>query len=140
MKDIYENTILCDNCNTKTIKGQTIKDGVPLRTWKCFKCNQLWYHPGDLNDYENFSRLRSKTFQVKLRMVGNSYTVSIPREIIEFEEMRSSIDEDIKIEINRMENLMNRMVHLCMESPDKLTLSFFQRKNLKPDEGEEDEY
>ncbi|MBI2672895.1 hypothetical protein HYX19_01420 [Candidatus Woesearchaeota archaeon] len=139
MKDIYENTILCDTCHIKTIKGQTTKEGFPIRTWKCSKCNQVWYHPGDLQDFENFSRLKNKTFQVKLRMVGNSYAVSIPREIIEFEEMRTSLHEEIKREMKDMENLMNKMVYLSMEGPDRVSLSFFGRRIVKPDEGDDDE-
>ena len=139
MKDIYENTILCDRCNIKTIKGQTIREDFPIRTWKCPKCNQVWHHPSDLQDYESFSRIKDKTFQVKLRMVGNSYAVSIPREIIEFEEMRTSLHDEMKKEIKDMENFMNQMVSLSMESPGKVSLSFFGRRIIKPEEGDDDE-
>jgi len=50
-------------------------------------------------------------------MVGNSYTVSIPREIINFQrqmhkEMEKHIDE------------MNKFVRLCMEGPRKISLMF----------------
>ncbi|MBT6044823.1 hypothetical protein HOG54_02120, partial [Candidatus Woesearchaeota archaeon] len=50
---------------------------------------------------------------VKLRMVGNSYTVSIPKEIINLQE---NIFEE-----------MNTLIKMSLESPEKLSL-FFSRK------------
>ena len=86
MADIFENTLICENCDKKTERLQLVRDGFQLRMWKCPGCHKEWMHPADQQDYENFKRLKGKTFAVKLRLVGNSYTVSIPREIIDFEE------------------------------------------------------
>ena len=59
-----------------------------------------------MQEYENFQKLKNKEFKVKLRLVGNSYTVSIPREIIEFEEeMRREIDDVIRISLDGPERL-----------------------------------
>ncbi len=85
MKDIYENDILCKGCNKKSIKGQIIKDGVKIRTWECKKCGKIWHHPLDANEYLKFNKLKQKQFKVKLRKVGNSFSATIPNEIIEFE-------------------------------------------------------
>ena len=38
----------------------------------------------DKKEYEGFVRLKQKEYNVKMRMVGNSYAVSIPREIVDF--------------------------------------------------------
>lgn len=84
MKDIYENDILCKICNKKTIKGEIIKDGFKIRTWECPKCNKIWHHPLDMNNYLQFNKLKQKHFKVKLRKVGNSFAATIPNEIIEF--------------------------------------------------------
>ncbi len=86
MGDIFESTILCENCNQKTSKGFIMKDGFQIRKWECNSCGKVWYHPLDTEEYKNFQKLKNKTFEVKLRMVGNSYAISIPREIIECEE------------------------------------------------------
>tara|TARA_Y100000310_G_scaffold167610_2_gene167524 strand:+ start:6115 stop:6507 length:393 start_codon:yes stop_codon:yes gene_type:complete len=116
MADIFGASIVCDACNQKMEKGFIARQGFKLRAWKCNDCTKQWIHPTDQQDYENFSRLKDKQFQVKLRLVGNSYTVSIPREIIEFEE-----------EMQREMKEMNKLINMSLEGPDKLSL-FFSRK------------
>ena len=119
MKDIFDATILCEKCNKKTTKGKLVKEGFPIRICKCTNCNKIWYHPSDMQDYENYKKIRHKTYKVKLRLVGNSYTVSIPREIIEFqEEMQKEMQKD-----------MDDMIRLALEGPEKLGL-FFSRRRL----------
>ncbi len=88
MKDIYENDILCRKCNTKTVKGHIVRDGFKIRTWECQKCGKIWHHPLDANEYLKFNKLKQKNFKVKLRKVGNSFTATIPNEIIEFERIK----------------------------------------------------
>ena len=88
-------------------KGFVIKNGFKLRSWKCPGCGETWIHPADLKEYEDFQKIKQKEFQVKLRMVGNSYTVSIPREIVEFGEIKS-----------------DKTVRVCLEQPEKVTLFF----------------
>ena len=113
MADIYETTIVCDKCNRKTSKNLVMKDGFRLRTWECNGCNKRYFHPLDLQEYEGFKELKNKTFKVKLRLVGNSYAVSIPREIIDFEE-----------EFNRE---MQELINITLEEPRRLSL-FFNKK------------
>ncbi len=113
MKDIFETAILCEDCNRKTAKDQIFKEGFRIRLWQCPNCNKRWYHPLDLEDYKNFQRLKNKQFNVKLRMVGNSYTVSIPREIINFE--------------SEMRQEMNDIISMMLEEPGKLSI-FFDKK------------
>lgn len=123
MADIYENIILCNKCNKKTERSFIVKDGFKIRTWQCPICKKQWPHPLDLQEYENFSKIKNKNFQVKLRMVGNSYTVSIPREIIDFE-------RDIQREMTQMERRMERIIYMSLEEPEKLSL-FFTNKIRK---------
>ena len=113
MADIFNTSILCDECNRKTIKGESYRDGVRLRYWECNNCNKRWYHPGDEQNLENFKKLRQKEFQVKLRMVGNSYTISIPKEIIDFEE--------------EFDKKLNELINLNMEEPGKISIFFHKR-------------
>ncbi len=109
MTDIFENTILCKTCNKKMQPSKFTRKGFLLRALKCSKCNNQIIHPEDLKEYENFSNLKKKQFKVKLRFVGNSYAVSIPREIIDF--------------MNEQDE-MDKMVNLCMEEFDRISLSF----------------
>ncbi len=106
--DIYETTLMCNNCNKETSKTFVIRDGFKIRAWQCPSCHKTWPHPSDLEDYKRFLSLKKKNFQVKLRMVGNSYTVSIPREIIEFTEIRQE----------------GHLVDMSLDEPEKLTLFF----------------
>jgi len=86
------------------------KNGFELRTINCNKCKNIIIHPEDLKEYGDFQNLKKKNFKVKLRYVGNSYAVSIPREIIDF--------------MSEQEKQMNEMVNLCMEDFHRLSLNF----------------
>ena len=108
--DIFENTILCKNCNKKMLASEIEKNGFHLRTLVCDKCGNKIIHPQDLKEYEDFINLKKKDFHVKLRFVGNSYAVSIPKEIIDF--------------MHEQEKKMKDMVKLCMEDFGRLSLSF----------------
>ncbi len=118
MTDLFENKILCKNCDRVMDKGFTIKDGFKLRFLQCPKCNSRTYHPLDLKEYEDFNKIRNKQWEVKLRMVGNSYTVSIPKEIIEFEE--------------QFQKEMDNIIRMTLEEPTKLSLFLTKRKIIKP--------
>jgi len=67
-------------------------------------------HPSDILEYEKFKELRQKDFKVKMRIVGNSYAVSIPKEIVSF--------------MHEQEKMLNDMVDLCFENTGKVTLTF----------------
>ncbi|MEK6862250.1 MAG: hypothetical protein AABY07_09885 [Nanoarchaeota archaeon] len=113
MTDIFNTTIVCDACDKKTQKSVIEREGSSIRTWSCPGCNRKWYHPSDMQEYDNFKKIKNKIYQVKLRMVGNSYTISIPREIIDFE--------------SEMQREINDIIKLCLEEPRKLSI-FFEKK------------
>ncbi|MEA3378855.1 MAG: hypothetical protein U9Q69_04415 [Nanoarchaeota archaeon] len=106
MKDVYDATIVCDRCNKKTIRSYVLKDGFKIRIWSCPECKAKWYHPGDMEEYREYKELRDRRFNVKLRQVGNSWAVSIPKEIIEFEEVKQT-----------------KIVRISLDEPGKITLS-----------------
>lgn len=110
MTDIFDNTVLCKNCDKKMIKSTVNRNGFRLRALKCETCSNQILHPEDLKEYGEFQDLKKKNFKVKLRFVGNSYAVSIPREIIDF--------------MNEQEKKMNEMVDLCFEEFGRISLNF----------------
>ena len=77
---------------------------------ECKKCGNQIIHPHDLKEYEEFQNLKKKNYKVKLRFVGNSYAVSIPREIVDF--------------MNEQERQMKQMVDLCFEEMGRISLNF----------------
>ena len=108
--DIFDNQILCKDCK-KVMKPVLIsKNGFNLRCVKCPECNGELIHPLDKNEYDDFIKLKKKDFEVKMRMVGNSYAISIPREIVDF--------------MREQENLINNMVKLNFEDIGRLSLMF----------------
>jgi len=110
MKDIFEHPILCNECE-KPMKDFLIsKNGFNLRVKKCEKCNLAVIHPQDKMEYENFMKLKQKEYNVKMRMVGNSYAVSIPREIVDF--------------MKEQERMIDNMVKLSFEESGRLKLMF----------------
>jgi len=112
--DIFDNTILCNKCNSKMQKAQIAKNGFLFRAVICPKCNEKIIHPADQTEYDKFINLKNKEFHVKMRLVGNSYAVSIPKEIVSF--------------MQEQEKIMNDMVRLCFEDMGKLSLNFFELK------------
>jgi len=96
--DIFQNTILCANCNIKMNRIQTQRNGFVLRSVICPKCGSRIIHPKDEQEYNEFMELKHKQFQVKMRFVGNSYAVSIPREIVDFmQDQQKAMDEMVKL-------------------------------------------
>ena len=110
MTDIFDNPILCKKCRKEMKKIKTGKDGFLFRAVECPKCGSKVLHPADEAEYNKFKKLRDKTFKVKMRIVGNSYAVSIPREIVNF--------------IKEQERVMNDMVRLCFNDSKRLSLFF----------------
>ena len=123
MADIFEHTILCKNCTVPTSKGTLVKDGFEFRILQCPQCNDVIYHPRDMKEYEDFKTLRQRDFDVKLRLVGNSFCVSIPKEIIDFHK--------------QFEKEFNDLVRLHLEGPGKINILFMSRNIYNPSKDEE---
>ncbi len=110
MTDIFDHTITCNDCGKKMNPVRISKNGFVLRAVVCPSCNEKIIHPGDEAEYSKFINLKKKEFHVKMRLVGNSYAVSIPREIVSFMEQQ--------------ERAMNEMVSLCFQDMGRLSLDF----------------
>jgi hypothetical protein len=95
-------------------KAQAVKNGFLFRILVCPKCNEKIIHPADEAEYNKFINLKNKEFHVKMRLVGNSYAVSIPKEIVSF--------------MREQEKIMDDMVRLCFEDMGKLSLNFTEEK------------
>ncbi|MBU1252194.1 MAG: hypothetical protein KJ905_03025 [Nanoarchaeota archaeon] len=117
MTDIFDNTMLCNKCDTKMQKASVKKNGFLLRALICPKCDEKVIHPTDEQEYNRFINLKNKEFRVKMRLVGNSYAVSIPKEIVLF--------------IREQEKIMDNMVKLCFEDFGRLSLNFNNINELK---------
>lgn len=110
MTDIFDNTIICKDCDKEMRRVQFLKNGFTFRAVQCPKCGQRIIHPQDEAEYNHFIQLKNKRYSVKLRMVGNSYAVSIPREIVNF--------------INEQNRMMDELVSLSFERMGKISLVF----------------
>lgn len=112
MTDIFDNPILCKKCGKQMQKAKVVKNGYVLRAVVCTKdgCSEKVLHPVDEEKYNKYVNLKNKEFKVKMRLVGNSYAVSIPKEIVSF--------------MRQQEKIMNDMVKLCFDQMGKLSLSF----------------
>ncbi len=117
MQDIFDQRVLCSDCGIDTRKNYVIKDGFELRILECPRCSKVIYHPGDLKEYEDFKVLKARDFNVKLRMVGNSFCVSIPKELIDFH--------------REFERELNDLVKLNLDGPGKISMFFIGGKVYK---------
>lgn len=113
MKDYFDAKISCKTCDKVMQPIMIEKSGCKLRAVVCPSCQEKIIHPIDLNSFNHYNSLKAKTYIVKLRIVGNSHAVSIPKEIIDFihqnNQMNKSIDEVVK---------------LCFEDFGRLSLVF----------------
>ncbi len=109
-KDIFDALIMCKNCHKEMYPTEIVKDGAVFRAVQCQKCKEIIYHPSDLERFKQFNNIRDKTFNVKLRVIGNSHAISIPKEIVEF--------------MREQDKIMDDMVSLCFEDMRKLRLEF----------------
>ena len=108
--DIFDHKILCKDCNIEMKSIELTRNGFLSRAIKCPKCNSKIIHPKDEQKFKNFNELKKKQFYVKMRFVGNSYAVSIPKEIVNF--------------MQEQEKMMDDMVNLCLEEFGTLKLNF----------------
>ncbi len=118
MTDIFDARILCKKCNKEMKPTIVNRNGLELRAIECPNCKDKIIHPADLNGLEQFRDLKDKKFNVKLRMVGNSHAISIPKEIIDF---MSDRHKD-------MRRQMDDMVRLWFDDFDTLKVSFFDEE------------
>jgi hypothetical protein len=91
-------------------KAKISKNGFVLRAVVCPKCSAKIIHPVDEQEYNKYIDLKNKEFKVKMRLVGNSYAVSIPKEIVHF--------------MNEQKKMMDEMVKLCFEDFGRVSLNF----------------
>ena len=115
MEDLFNHAILCKGCRTEMDNKEMVKNGFVLRVKVCPSCSSKVCHPNDEAEYNKFIKLKNKNFRVKMRLVGNSYAVSIPKEIVSF--------------IREQEKIMNDMVRLCFEESGRLSLNFGDEEN-----------
>jgi len=117
MTDIFDTKIICKKCNKEMQPMIIHKAGIDLRSVECPACEDKIVHPQDLNLLQQFNILKGKTFVVKLRMVGNSHAISIPKEIIDFVNYQQR-------KMSHMKKQMDEMVRLCFEDFDTLKVRF----------------
>ncbi len=119
MTDIFDAQIMCKHCQCEMQHMLVTKEGFELRAVHCPQCKDHIIHPADVQAVNQFNELREKTFTVKLRMVGNSHAISIPKEIVDFmnEHHRTAKRE------------MADMVRLCFEDAHKLSVRFGDFEN-----------
>ena len=129
MTDIFDTRILCKKCNKEMKPSIVNRNGLELRAVTCVQCGDKIIHPADLNGMEHFKDLRDKKFNVKLRMVGNSHAISIPKEIVDFMNGRQ----------REMHRTMDDMVRLWFDDFDTLKLSFSDEDMDGLEDGDVDE-
>ncbi len=111
MMDLLDNTdVLCKKCKAPMERGIANKDGFKLRVFQCSNCKARYFHPLDIEKYEQYNKIKEKEYHMKLRMIGNSFCISIPKEIVRF----AHVKED-------------SIVSLSMENPERVGI-FFRRE------------
>ena len=110
MVDLFDNKILCKKCDKQMQKAKMSKNGFVFRAVICPGCGSKIIHPVDEQEYIKYINLKNKEFKVKMRLVGNSYAVSIPKEIVSF--------------MNQQKQMMDDMVKLCFEDFGRVSLNF----------------
>lgn len=122
MMDLLDNIdVLCKKCKVPMGRGMSHRNGFKLRIFQCPKCKAHYFHPTDLEHYEQYVKLKEKEYKMKLRMIGNSFCISIPREIIRF----NHIKED-------------SFVSLSMQDQERVGIIFRKRTVIRGEQDEEE--
>jgi len=130
MTDIFDAKIICKHCNKEMKSGIAHRNGMELRAMVCPSCKDTILHPADLQCLTRFNDLKGKTFNVKLRMVGNSHAVSIPKEIVDFMNEQKGLHETHR----RMSRAMDDMVKLCFDDFRRISLRFDTFSNFEDED------
>jgi hypothetical protein len=100
------------------------RNGFRIRALECKKCGKYIYHPADAEEYKKFQELKQTPFESKLRIVGHSHVISIPKEILDF--------------MQEQERMHDEMVRIFFEGSRRIVLSFGKPKEKEKEiEGEE---
>jgi len=92
-KTIYEDELKCE-CGG-TMKPRTFDvEGIPVRGWECKKCKRIEYSD-DINLVLTIKKYRKQGASLKLRQVGDTVVITIPKEIREA--MQFNAGEDVKL-------------------------------------------
>ena len=132
--DIFDQKIVCKHCNKQMRPQMVEKKGMKVRSVACKKCGVEIIHPSDQVALDQYGDLKGKTFMVKLRTVGNSHAVSIPKEIVRFinethRQMGQDMDNTmrrgrIRSGGSRDASMIDQMVRLCFEDFGRLSMRF----------------
>ncbi|MDP2750812.1 MAG: hypothetical protein Q8O89_08330 [Nanoarchaeota archaeon] len=99
----FENLKLKCECGGNMDKIKTSWKGIDVRGWKCSKCSEEIINPADAQKALELEKARKKNlFVVKLRTVGKSKVVTIPRSIIEAEKLKDGQKMEWKLERGRL--------------------------------------
>lgn len=85
----FENLKIKCECGGNMEKIKTEWKGIEVRGWRCKKCNEEVLNPIDAQKALEIEKARKKNLlTVKLRKVGKSNIVTVPRPIIEAENLK----------------------------------------------------
>ncbi len=92
-KTIYEDELECECSGTMKPKLFNV-EGFDVRGWQCKKCSRIDYSD-DINLALTIKKYRKKGAMLKLRKVGDTVVITIPKEIREALELEEG--EDVKM-------------------------------------------
>ena len=69
MADIFDNKIVCKQCDQEMKALSVNRNGFALRAIECAECKSRIIHPHDEQKYQDFMTIKKKEFNVKMRFV-----------------------------------------------------------------------
>jgi len=92
-KIIYEDELECECGGTMVPKLFNV-EGFDVRGWQCKKCDRIDYSD-DMNVVLTIKKFKKRGAILKLRKVGDTVVITIPKEIREALELKEG--EDVKL-------------------------------------------
>lgn len=90
-------------CRGNMKKIQTDLKGIPVRGWSCNRCGEVLIHPKDADMAVSlYNAKKRKELEVKVREVGDSQVVTIPKIIREYKDIKKGMILEWGIEDSKL--------------------------------------
>jgi len=85
-----DDSLKCHRCGKWARPAKLRFEGYEVRGWRC-ACGEEYFHPDDAERLLLMNKARREKMQTKVSKVGNSYSVRIPKAIVDALKLKGKV-------------------------------------------------